>query len=81
MEPHFLIPFYQFLPVKLRAYLLNRFNLGYFSKEKNYEDALKVVSSVRLLKKKELLLIFPGAKILKERFLFFTKSLIAHNFE
>lgn len=81
MEPHFLIPFFQFLPIKLRVYLLNRFNLGYFSKEKNREDALKVVSSVRLLKKKDLLSIFPGAKILKERFLFFTKSLIAHNFE
>ena len=81
MEPHFLMPFFQFLPIKLRAYLLNRFSLGYFSKEKNYEDALKIVTSVRLLKKKELLRIFPGAKILKERFLFFTKSLIAHNFD
>jgi len=81
VEPHFLMPFFQYLPVKFRAYLLNKFNLGYFTKEKDYADALKTVSSVRLFKKKELTGLFPEGKIIKERFLFLTKSLIVHNID
>jgi len=80
-EPHFLIPFFHFFPVKLRAYLLNKFTLGSYRKENNLMSALNVVSSVRLLKLEEFQESFPGAKIIKEKFLFLNKSFIAHNFD
>lgn len=80
-EPHFLIPFFHFFPVKFRAYLLNKFNLGSYHKERHLMAALNIVSSVRLLKLEEFRMLFPGAKIIKEKFLFLTKSFIAHNFD
>jgi len=81
MEPHFLFPFFQFLPLNVRAFILTKISLGTFPKESNYKNAKKIVSSVRLLKKSELQALFPGVKIVKEKIAFFTKSFIAHNFE
>lgn len=81
IEPHFLFPFFQFLPIKIRAFILTKISLGTFSKEKNYVKAKEIVSSVRLLKKSDLRALFPGAKIVKEKFVFFTKSYVVHNFE
>ncbi len=80
-EPHFLIPFFHFFPVKLRAYLLNNFTLGSYRKESNLMSAIIKVSSVRLLNLEELRSFFPGAKIIKEKFFFLNKSFIAHNFD
>lgn len=79
IEPHFLVPFFHFLPHKIRAYILTKFELASFPREENYYRALSIVSSVRLLKKKEFKLLFPEATILKEKFMFITKSYIAHN--
>ena len=54
------------------------FNLGWFSKEKNKIDAEEVISSIKLLKKKELKILFPEAKIFNEKFLFLNKSFVAY---
>jgi SAM-dependent methyltransferase len=34
LEPHFLVPFFQFLPLGLKAYLLRRSNLGWIRRER-----------------------------------------------
>ncbi len=81
IEHHFLVPFFHFLPLKMRAYILTKFKLASYPQEENYSRALSVVSSVRLLKEKELKSFFPDAIIMKERFLFMTKSYIAHNID
>lgn len=81
VEPHFLTPFFQFLPIHIRSYLLTKLNLGHFTKEKDIERARNIVSSIRLMNYKELKYLFPNAKIIKEKFLFFTKSFIIHNFD
>ena len=73
-EQHFLTPFFHFLPVKLRAFLLFYFNLGWFKKTKNMELALQTVKSIRLLKLSELRSLFPDAVVLRERFFGLTKS-------
>lgn len=80
-EPHFLVPFFHFFPSKFRVYLLTKFNLGHFPREKDIKNAEIIVSSIRLLKYGELSFLFPEGKIIKEKFLFFTKSFIIHNFD
>lgn len=74
IEPHFLFPFFQFLPLRLRALLIKNLGLGYPPKAKTYEEALERAKSVRLLTKKELSTLFPGIEIRKEKIGFLTKS-------
>jgi SAM-dependent methyltransferase len=79
IEPHFLFPFFQFLPKKIKIFLLMKFKLGWFEKQKEIENAEKIINSVNLLTKSELLKLFPGSCLLKEQYLFITKSLIVHS--
>jgi len=77
-EPHFLMPFFHWLPVKFRVWLLMKLNLGWFPKQKNMTDAEEIINSIKLLKKKELKILFPEAKIFNEKFLFLNKSFVAY---
>ena len=77
VEPHFLFPFFQFLPLRCRVWLLSRFNLGWF-KKREWEKALRAVKSIRLLNKKELIRIFPAGTVFREKFFGLTKSLIVY---
>jgi hypothetical protein len=76
IEPHFLVPFFQFLPVAARAWLLTRFDLGWLTRTRDRAAARAVVESVRLIGARELLRLFPGATLWRERFLGWTKSLV-----
>lgn len=76
LEPHFLFPFFQFLPLRARVWLLMRFKLGWYSRQSNLKDAIKVAKSVRLLSYNELRILFPMARIYRERFLGLTKSFV-----
>ncbi len=49
LEPHFLFPFYQFLPISIRVWLLRNFNLGWIPKTPDAAKARKTVTSIRLL--------------------------------
>lgn len=74
MEPHYLRPFVQFLPVRLRAFLVRRFKMGNMPKAINDEEAMQIAQSIRLMAIGELKELFPTAKIQREKFLFMTKS-------
>ena len=76
-EPHYLFPCFQFLPNFVKVFLLMHFKIGWFEKMKTREEALKTINSIRLLKIKDLNKLFPNSKIIKEKFLFLTKSFIA----
>lgn len=78
IEPHFLFPFYNLLPMFIKVVLLTNFSLGYMPKAKNKQEAINIINSVRLLNEKELRILFPNAKLKKERFLGITKSLIVY---
>lgn len=78
VEPHFLFPFFQYLPSKLKVFLLRRFNLGWYKKIKDYQKAAETPNSIRLLKGRELMQLFPGARIYRERVLGLTKSFILY---
>ncbi|MGV8964419.1 MAG: methyltransferase domain-containing protein [Candidatus Saccharimonadaceae bacterium] len=82
MEPHFLILGFQFLPLHLRAFLLQNLSFGWRGKHKSRKEALKVADSIKLLSKRKLMKLFPNAIIKNENFAFLTKSyILVHSIE
>jgi len=80
MEPHFLIPCFQFLPVRIRAWCHSRWDLGWWKAAHSYHEALEEVESIRLMTEDELRHCFPDATIWREKWHCITKSFVAHNF-
>lgn len=78
IEPHFLFPFFQFLPIAVRVALLQRFRLGWFPRESNLGKARRIVESIRLLDKGDFVKLFPTASIYEEKILGITKSFVAY---
>ena len=76
LEPHFLFPFFALLPLNVRGFLLQHFDLGWHPRQPNRAAALREVRSIRLMTARELRRGFPGARIERERILVFTKSFI-----
>lgn len=74
IEPHFLFPFFQFLPLSVRVWMVRQFNMGWYRRISDYKEARELVESVRLLKKGELIALFPDATIIPEKFMGMTKS-------
>jgi len=78
LEPHFLFPFFQFLPLNLRVLLLQNFKLGWFSKTPDKAKAREIVESIRLLDKREFISLFPNAEIYEEKIFGMTKSFVVY---
>jgi hypothetical protein len=76
IEPHFLFPFFQFLPLWLKVKLLMNFDLGWYERVRDQKKALEICQSIRLMTKTELRKLFPGANIYEENFYGFIKSYI-----
>lgn len=77
LEPHSLIPLFQFLPHPIRALLIMTFNINYFPKAKTYQAAIKVSHSTLMFTHKRFKQLFPEAEIQVERFLGIPKSYTA----
>jgi hypothetical protein len=77
IEPHFELPFFQWFPVTLRAWLASHLDLGWYRRFPSYELARKEVESIRLLTKPEMQKLFPEAVLREERVGGFTISFIA----
>jgi hypothetical protein len=77
IEPHFLIPFWQFWPAWLRARLLMRRNIGYVGQVQDYFLAKATVESIRLLTKREMRWLFRDGEIFEEKLGPLTKSIVA----
>jgi SAM-dependent methyltransferase len=77
IEPHFLFPFFQFLPLASRVWLLRHFNLGWHRRTRDYSSAREQVAGVELLSKNAMCAMFPKATIVEEKFGGLTKSFIA----
>ncbi|KAB8334038.1 class I SAM-dependent methyltransferase [Scytonema tolypothrichoides VB-61278] len=74
IEPHFVFPLFQFLPVGLRVFLVNHFDLGWIKKIPDKEKAKQLVTGIKLLRKMELVKLFPKSNLYEEKFLGLTKS-------
>lgn len=78
VEPHYLTPFFHWLPKPAQVRLLRSFTLGNRGRASSLDDALtKLEDAPRMLDLKSFKLLFPDCRILKERFFLLTKSLIA----
>lgn len=80
IEPHFLFPCFQFLPLAIKVWLIQNFELGWYKRVPDKKEAIEVANSVHLLKEKDLRNLFGNARLYKEKFFGFTKSLIAYNY-
>lgn len=76
IEPHFVFPLFQFLPISWRVYLLRHFNLGWVDRadRTHPEDDVR---SIKLLSKTQFRSLFPDAVITTEKFMGLPKSLLA----
>jgi hypothetical protein len=78
IEPHFLFPWFQYLPIEIRAQMVNRFDVGWYKRIPDLHAARNEVRSVRLLTMRELVALFPGASIHVERLGGLAKSFVAY---
>lgn len=80
MEPHWVFPFFQFLPFGWKVWLTMRFQLGHIGKIADKNEAIRQVKEIRLLTVAQMKALFPEAKIYREKFFFATKSIVAYHF-
>ncbi len=76
VEPHFVAPGFQFLPLAARARLVRRWPLVH-SRPDSPESAMDAVINIELLTRTEMRYLFPHSVLLSERVLGAPKSLIA----
>ncbi len=72
LEPHFLFPFFQFLPYSLKVTIAKYWPFGWYVPKS--ESAIKDTKMIRLLSKKQLKSLFPDGELVSEKFLIFNKS-------
>lgn len=76
IEPHFLFPFFQFLPTRIQVWLVQHCSLGWYEKIPDKRHAEEICRSVQLLTKKQLRRLFPDAAIYTERYFGLAKSFV-----
>ena len=77
LEPHFLFPFFQYLPAAVRAQLVHRFDIGWYKRIPSLAKAREEVDSIQLLTRRGFAGLFPGATIYEEKMFGLTKSFVA----
>ena len=80
VEPHFVFPLFQFLPIGVRASLLNNFPLGWYPRIPDRKHAEAAVRAINLLSKSEVRSLFPDAVTCYERLFGMAKSIQAYRF-
>lgn len=73
-----LVPFFHFLPKGFQAWCLRQFPVGIHKRVPDREKAHQAVNEVRDLRHEELMALFPGATIEKERVWGMTKSFMVY---
>ncbi len=77
LEPHFLFPWFQYLPVSVRSWMVNRFNVGWYRRIPDPDVARAEVESIQLLTRRKFSSLFPSARIHEEKIAGLTKSFVA----
>ena len=78
IEPHFLVPYFQLMPLWLKMFLVMNFKLGWTEKVNTKEHARELAESVKLLSESEFTALFPGSELYREKFMGMTKSFIVY---
>jgi hypothetical protein len=79
IEPHFLFPFFQFLPKRVRVFLVRHFTIGWAGPTRDRSKAEQRAVAINLISKSELLALFPGASLYREEVFGLAKSFIVYN--
>ncbi|SDN04809.1 Methyltransferase domain-containing protein [Daejeonella rubra] len=79
VEPHYLLPFFQYLPANLKYFILTKTPLSR-RKKWNKAEAQQYIDEIRLLSLSEMKELFPEADFYMEEFYGMIKSFTAHNF-
>ncbi len=74
LEPHFLFPVFQFLPLSWRVWIASRYTAGWYCHPGDRNAAKEEVESIRLLSKRDCARLFPEAEIKTEWMLGLPKS-------
>lgn len=74
LEPHSLIPFFQFIPHALRARLIMQFHINYFPQQTTYEKALTVSHSTLMFTRSRFQQLFPEGNMHTETLFGIPKS-------
>lgn len=78
IEPHYVTPFFHWLPRPIQESLIINRRLGNRGGAKDLESAIRHIEETpRLLDVRSYKLLFPDCDVTRERFMFLTKSLIA----
>lgn len=77
VEAHVLLPFWPYWPMSLRGWLVSKKQIAWMGRRPDYISAKAACEQVRLLTPFEMKRVFPQSRILREKVLFLTKSLIA----
>lgn len=78
LEPHFLFPFFQYLPSVVRAQMVHRFDVGWYKRIPDYAAAKAEVDSIQLLTRRRFAALFPGASLHVEKLWGLPKSFVAY---
>ncbi|MGH3401107.1 MAG: class I SAM-dependent methyltransferase [Streptosporangiaceae bacterium] len=77
VEPHWVFPWFQFLPFRTRLLITQHWSLGHQPVLKDQAQAAELVASVELVSATEMKAYFAGSEIWFERFAGLPKSLVA----
>jgi hypothetical protein len=77
VEPHCMTPFFHWLPMPARLWLVSHFQLGHWTQARSAAEARRIVDSARLLSRRQFNDLFKDARIVTERLAGFAKSFIA----
>lgn len=78
IEPHFLFPMWQFLPMGLRMHLLKKRRVGFLGPCADDASAYETAAEIRLMSRGEFHGLFPGSTLLVERWKGLAKSFVVH---
>lgn len=67
VEPHYLVPVWHWLPESVRVAILTRHSVGWAGRTPDAGEALEVIRETRLMRRRELAGLFPGADLVPER--------------
>ena len=79
VEPHYLLPFFQFTPNWFKNIILTKTKISRLRKwDKSFAN--QYIEEIRLISEKEIKILFPKSKIYYEKFLGMNKSFTMYNF-
>jgi hypothetical protein len=77
IEPHFVAPFFHWLPEPMRVGLVMHRAFGTHPRATTVDVATKFVQNARLLDRRQFAYLFPDGRIVSEKFAGLTKSFVA----